>query len=375
MNMLLQFPEAPEALQYVQHILLGGEALSITLVNELRKLTSATMYNMYGPTETTIWSSISTLPVDSSRIDLGQPIANTQLYILDRELQPVPIGVAGELYISGDGVARGYLKRPELTAERFLPNPWSGARSARMYRTGDLARYRGDGSIEYLGRIDHQIKLRGFRIELGEIETALREHEEIKEAVVLLHDDNEVDATLVAYISPLTTLTVSPEQLRAYLGRFLPAYMVPGVIIELATFPLTPNGKIDRQALPDPDREQRMVGTAFVPPQTELQEQLAEIWYQLLKLSHISIYDNFFDLGGHSLLITRLAARIRNTFEVNIPLRDLFEAPTIELMASRIEQCQLELFEQAGDESLKQMLSSLEDLSEDEIHLLLEPSE
>jgi acyl carrier protein len=236
-------------------------------------------------------------------------------------------------------------------------------------------RVRADGRLEYLGRVDFQVKLRGFRIELGEIEALLREHEEIKDAVVLLHDNDTMGPALIAYITPLTTITASAEQLRAYLGRFLPDYMLPASVITLTTFPLTAHGKIDRQALPHPDRHQRATKKSFVAPQTPTQQQLAEIWCQLLQLSQVSLHDNFFELGGHSLLITRLATRIRSTFEVKVPLRDLFKAPTVAEMALLIEQLQNEIITQADDEKLIQILTTLDDLSDDDIRRLLESVE
>ncbi|GCF10241.1 non-ribosomal peptide synthetase [Dictyobacter arantiisoli] len=338
MNMLLLLPETADALRNVRHLLLGGEALPLALIKKLQKLTSATLHNMYGPTETTIWSSTAQLPPDISRIDLGQPIANTQIYILDDELQPVPTGVTGELYISGDGVARGYLNQPALTAERFLPNPWSTNGQARMYRTGDLARYLANGTLEYLGRSDQQVKLHGFRIELGEIETVLQAHPMLQEAIVAVHTTGETDPYLVAYVVIRAGTQLETATLQAYLRTRVPNYMVPALFLSLPTLPKTPNGKIDRQALPAPENAQALSSTTFVAPTTQLQLQLAEQWAQTLHLTNVGITDNFFKLGGHSLAAVEITTHIRDTFQVVISLRDFFEMPTITALAQRIEQ-------------------------------------
>ena len=294
--------------------------------------------NLYGPTETTIWSARYPLAPKPSKVPIGQPIANTQIYLLDTHLQPVPIGVTGEIYIAGDGLARGYRKRPSLTAERFIPNPFSTQPGQRMYKTGDVGRYLADGNIEYLGRNDHQVKVRGFRIELGEIEDALNQHPTIHNAVVTAHQDNADFSFLVAYLvasDPTTTPEIS--RLRQHLGQTLPDYMIPNAFIYLDAFPLTPNGKIDRNALPAPGREQLQSEKGFVPPSNEFEEILAEVWAEVLPIKQIGIHDNFFNLGGHSLLATQVVSRVRDRFEIELPVRTLFEAPTIAELSIQVE--------------------------------------
>ena len=269
--------------------LCGGEALPVALAEEIVAC-GIELWNMYGPTETTIWSSVSLVRANEP-LTIGRPIGNTSLYILDARLAPLPAGVAGELHIGGDGVARGYRNRPDLTSERFLPNPFG---TGRIYKTGDLARYRSDGSVEYLGRLDHQVKVRGFRIELGEIETLLTRNDGVARAVCVARDDG-AGMALVAYIVP-SGIPVSSAHLRRYLSEHLPPYMVPDAIVELAEFPLTPNGKIDRKALPAPTRE-RLSEEEVVAPSTPLERQLADIWERVLGISPIGVTDNFFDLG------------------------------------------------------------------------------
>jgi amino acid adenylation domain-containing protein len=327
------------------YLFFGGEPLSKELVaRALSALPHLQIWNIYGPTEATANASAARI-ILGDEVTIGRPIANTQIYILNSFLHPVPIGVQGELYIGGAGVARGYLNRPELTAEKFIPDPFSAAPGARMYKTGDLARYRPDGNIEFLGRADHQVKIRGFRIELGEIEAALGQHPAVREAVVLAREDAAGDPSasprtekrLVAYVvaerEPLPTTT----DLRNFLKEKLPEYMVPAVFVLLEALPLMPNGKIDRRALPSPDRSRPELDKAFVAPRTPTEELLAEIWAQLLDLERVGIHDNFFDLGGHSLLATQLVSRMRETFQVEIPLRHLFEVPTVAGLAESIE--------------------------------------
>ncbi|MGH7829760.1 MAG: phosphopantetheine-binding protein, partial [Candidatus Binatia bacterium] len=255
-----------------------------------------------------------------------------------RHLHPVPIGVAGEIHIGGAGLARGYLNRPDLTAERFIPNPFSDEPGARVYKTGDLARYLPDGNIEFLGRIDHQVKIRGFRIELGEVEAALARHPAVGETVVLAREDTPGEKRLVAYVVPNPDLSPSTSELRSVLKEKLPEYMVPSAFVLLQSLPLTPNGKVDRKALPAPDQSRPEQETPFVPPRSWEQKTIAEIWAQVLKVHQVGSQDNFFDLGGHSLLATQIVSRIREAFAVELPLRSLFEAPTVSGLASVIEQ-------------------------------------
>ena len=276
------------------------------------------LLNGYGPTETTTFATtyeITSVAEGAPNIPIGRPIANTRVYILDGRGQPVPIGVAGELYIGGAGVARGYLKRPELTAERFLADPFAGEPEARMYRTGDLGRWLEDGNIEFLGRNDFQVKIRGFRIELGEIEARLVEHPAVREAVVLVRENTPGDKQLVAYYTDAEVQVagqepVDAELLRSYLATTLPDYMVPAAYVRLESLPLTPNGKLDRKALPAPDTD-AYSSRGYEPPQGEVETKLAAIWADVLKLDRMGRHDNFFALGGHSLLAVTLIERMR----------------------------------------------------------------
>jgi thioesterase domain-containing protein/acyl carrier protein len=273
-----------------------------------------------------------------SSVPIGRPIANTQVYILDAQLQPVPIGVPGQLYTGGDGLARGYLNRPELTAEKFISDPFSEDPAARLYKTGDLARYLPDGSIEFLGRIDHQVKIRGFRIELGEVESVLGRHPAVEEAVVIAREDVPGDKRLVAYVVASHEPTPSFSELRSFLKEKLPDYMIPSAFVDLGSLPLTPNGKVDRKALPAPDRNRIQPAEALVAPRDDLELQLTKIWEKVLGVKNIGMKDNFFDLGGHSLLIVRLFDRIQKIFGKDLPLATLFQAPTIGQLARIIRQ-------------------------------------
>ncbi|MBW4649607.1 MAG: amino acid adenylation domain-containing protein [Kastovskya adunca ATA6-11-RM4] len=342
-------------------ILCGGEALSRELANQLLTRCDS-LWNLYGPTETTIWSTLYQVKSGDGLVPIGRAIANTQAYILDHCLQPTPIGVPGELYIGGAGVARGYLNRPELTAERFISNPFQrgggageqGSRGEYLYKTGDLARHLPNGDIDYLGRIDHQVKIRGFRIELGEIETALAQYPGVEQAVVLAREDSPGLQRLVAYIvlheqspnpkshppiPPLLRGEQNPKsnELREFLKKQLPDYMIPAAFVLLSALPLTPNGKVDRRALPAPDTRMLAGETDFVAPRTPVEEVLTNLWAEVLNLERVGIDDNFFELGGHSLLATQLISRIRDTFQVELPLRCLFESPTIAELSQGIE--------------------------------------
>jgi acyl-CoA synthetase (AMP-forming)/AMP-acid ligase II/acyl carrier protein len=347
-------------------ILCGGEALPRDLATQLLKR-GHSLWNMYGPTETTIWSAVNKLDDKEGPVLIGFPIANTQIYILDQHLQPVPVGVPGELHIGGDGLARGYLNRPELTAERFIPNPFNDMMGSRLYKTGDLAKYLPDGNIEVLGRLDFQVKVRGFRIELGDIESALEQHPAVKDAIVLASEDDPGGKRLVGYIVSKEIMEFSIIELRNYLKEKLPEYMVPSAFVSLKELPLTPNGKVDRKALPVPDKERPELGEAFVAPRTPMEERLAEIWSQVLDLDQVGINDNFFDLGGHSLLATQVISRVINTFRVKVSLRSLFQAPTVADMAVVIAQNQLE---KAESKDIDRTLAKLEALSDEEARRL-----
>ena len=307
----------------------GGEALPPDLANHLTSR-GATLWNLYGPTETTVWSTIQRVQPDSGPVPIGRPIANTQVYVLDRDLSPLPAGIAGELWIGGVGVARGYLGRPALTAERFLPDPFNTVGGARLYRTGDLARWRPDGTLEFLGRLDHQVKLRGVRIELGEIEAMLIAHPDVREALVVVSPHQIADERhLVAYLVPRGGDRAEIGALRLYMKTRLPEYMLPSSVVWLERFPLTPNGKIDRAALPVPGPGRPNLEQSYQAPRTPVEEVVAGIWEHVLSVDHIGVFDNFFELGGHSLFATQAVARIRDIFRTELPLRDIFESPTV----------------------------------------------
>ena len=300
-------------------------------------------FNLYGPTEATVIVTsylMNNLPEEAKNMLIGHPIDNTKLYILDSKLQPVPIGISGELYIGGVGLARGYLKRPEITAERFVPNPFSSEPGARLYKTGDLVRYLPDGNIEFFGRIDFQVKIRGFRIELGEIETRLEQHPDIKESVVIVREDVPGNKLLVAYLVPMNEHELNINNLRDFLRQGLPDYMVPSLFMIIEKLPLTPNGKINRRALPAPDWSQRDLEGGYVAPRTPVENMLADVYAKILHVEKVGINDNFFDLGGHSLLATQVISRIREVLKVELPLLDLFEAPVVADLALRIERAQ-----------------------------------
>jgi acyl-coenzyme A synthetase/AMP-(fatty) acid ligase/acyl carrier protein len=315
-------------------VIAAGEACSRDL---LAKWSSGRrFFNGYGPTECTVCTTMIECTDSKVAPPIGRPLPNTQVYILDAQKQLVPIGVPGELYIGGVGVTRGYLNRPELTADRFIPNPFSNDSGSRLYKTGDLVRYLRDGNIEYLGRIDHQVKIRGFRIELGEIEAVLRQHRAVEDAVVIGQEYDLHDKRLVAYVVPSQEQVLSTSELRHYLKQKLPDHMVPSAFVRLEALPLTPNDKVDRRALPMPDRI-RSVEETFAPPLTPFEEALAGIWSEVLRLDSVGIHDNFFALGGHSLLATQVISRLRQAFGIELPLQTIFEAPTVGELSERLE--------------------------------------
>ncbi|HEX7733723.1 MAG TPA: amino acid adenylation domain-containing protein, partial [Ktedonobacteraceae bacterium] len=318
----------------VHTVTLAGEALPDTLVQQLYEREGIQqVYNLYGPSEDTTYSTWARVPAGTTEpVSIGRPIANTRAYVLDAQLQPVPPGIVGELYLGGEGLARGYLQRPALTAERFVPHPWSSEPGARLYRTGDLARYQSGGDLQFVGRSDGQVKMRGYRIELGEIEAILRAQPRVRDAVVLLREDRPGDRRMVSYIVPQPQEAPTSSQLRAHLARKLPDYMLPDAFVLLEQLPLSPHGKLDRRALPAPAPREESAQSYGVP-QTPLEEILAEIWAEVLGLERVGTHDNFFALGGHSLLATRAVARLREALQREIPLRSLFEAPTIARLA------------------------------------------
>ena len=318
-------------------ILCGGEVLPLELARQLRSQ-STSLWNMYGPTETTIWSAVSEIKEPVDQVTIGHAIDNTQIYLLDKFLMPVPIGVTAELYIGGDALAPGYWHRPDLSAERFLPDPFSSTPGTRMYRTGDLARWHADGNIECLGRVDRQAKVRGYRIELDEIEEVLSSHPQVKGCVVVIHEITVDNKQLIAYIAVGDGPAPATRELRSYLQSKLPEYMLPAQIIPLVALPLSPNGKVNRNALPAPEDLTLRQEEPLVAPRTPIEEMLVEIWSAVLHRTPISIHDNFFELGGHSLLATQTIARLRTTLQIELPLRSLFEAPTIATLAPKVEQ-------------------------------------
>lgn len=333
--------DVPQAFASLRYLLFGGEAVNIRWVKKIIQHGAAKhLIHVYGPTENTTFSSyyhIQGLPEAATFIPIGCPINNTQIYILDTHLQPLPIGVTGELYIGGDGLAREYLNHTGLTAECFITNPFSNNSKTLLYKTGDLARYLPDGNIEFLGRIDNQVKIRGFRIELSEIEAVLNEHPSVKETVVIADEDIPDNKYLIAYIV-LNVVEVSnlASLLRKYLKEKLPEYMVPTAYLVMESIPLTPNGKVDRRALPRTDIV-TFDRYDYVAPRSQVEELLGEIWAKVLGKEQIGVHDNFFELGGHSLLATQLVSRIRDTFQIDVTVRNLFEAPTIEQLAKCVD--------------------------------------
>ena len=356
--------------QHKLKVLCGGEALPVRLAEELRTVVDGPIYNLYGPTETTIWSAIHEVSAEDetlSVVPLGRPIANTQLYLLDARFEPVPVGVQGELYIGGDGVARGYWRRAELTAERFVPNSFSRRPGERMYRTGDHARYLANGEIEYLGRSDHQVKIRGFRIELGEIEAALSEQSIVRDAVVLAREDTPGDKRIVAYVVLNQECAAPADELRRLVKDKLPSLMIPAAFVFLETLPLTPNGKIDRKTLPAPDQVRPKLKEIFVAPRTPIEEMMAAIWSQILHLEKVGIHDSFFSIGGHSLLAAQVLNRVEQTFNVELPLSIFFETPTVSALAAQVARTQIQ---EADDVTLSAALAELSQLSPEEISTL-----
>jgi len=351
--------------QSVTTVNLAGEALRNTLVQSIYEHPRIKrVVNLYGPSEDTTYSTIAEMVKGStSAPTIGRPISNTQTYILDADLQRVAGGVAGELFIGGTGLARGYLNRPELTAMRFIPNPFATTPGTRLYRTGDRARYQEDGNIEFLGRVDHQVKLRGFRIELGEIETALRDHAKLSEAIVLVVGENG-NERLVAYIVPKTE--VSNRELKAHLQHRLPEYMVPNSYVQLERLPLTANGKVDRRALAAIGSAHN--GDSHVAARTPVEEVLSGMWRDVLGVEEVGVHDNFFELGGHSLKAAQLISRVRATFDFQMELRQILETPTVAQLSEHL----LENETRTGQiELIAQLKTRVAKMSPDEVRALL----
>ncbi len=388
-------PNVRERLPGLKYWVCSGEALPVELALRFReRMPQSILLNLYGSSE--VAADVTCYDVREyqpslASVPIGRPIANTRIYVLNEQMQPVPVGVSGELYVGGDGLARGYLHRPALTATRFVPDPFSGKAGARLYKTGDRVRYLPDGNIEYLGRLDHLVKLRGMRVELGEIESALLRHPAVRQVVVMAREDTpgapprprarggptipdsspgEANARsivgpslargldtpgapsrppargglgetrLVAYIVPREEQPATPDDLRSHALQYLPDYMIPSAFVMLAALPLTPNGKVDRQALPVPDQSRPALSTPFVAARTPLEESIAAIWSELLEVAPVGIHDNFFALGGHSLLAAQVIARLRAVFGVEVPLQGFLDAPTVAQLASLLEQSQ-----------------------------------
>jgi len=403
-RLLLADPAANEALGGLKQLLVGGEALPSTLAADLLPRLHGDFFNMYGPTETTIWSSADRV-TDPAHITLGVPILNTQIHIADRHGHAMPLGSAGEVWIGGDGVSRGYLHRADLTADRFVPDPFGSIEGARVYRTGDRGRLAGDGRIEFLGRLDQQIKLRGHRIELGDVEAALRQRPGVRDAAALLREDAPGERRLVGYIvlrandaatsgEPAASEAVTNEAVATEVGApaatsdalqqalraSLPEHMVPSVIVLLDAFPLTPNGKVDRRQLPAPSGDRPTLAQVYVAPRNEVESTLARIWTEVLRVERVGVNDSFFALGGHSLTATQVVARIRDAFAIELALRPLFESPTVAQLAIVVEQ-QRALQPALGETStamqteavadIDQLLEELETMSADDVRSLL----
>jgi amino acid adenylation domain-containing protein len=318
----------------------AGEALTRELRDRFYSQTNAKLYNLYGPTEASLAVTYWVCEPDANErvIPIGRPMSNVRIYILDKQLQPVPIGVAGELHIGGVAPGRGYLKRPDLTADKFIPDAFSEQGGERLYKTGDLTRYRSDGAIEFLGRLDHQVKIRGMRMELGEVEAALCQHPDVREAVILPYEITAGDKSLVAYVVSKQEPLPTGAELRDYLRQRLPEYMVPAAFVILTELPLLSNGKLNRKALPSPEEFFGEPEETYVAPESDLEQTIAAIWQQAFKVERVSIHSNFFDLGGNSLLLARVHSKLRAALQRDIKIVDLFKHSTIYSLAKYLSE-------------------------------------
>jgi amino acid adenylation domain-containing protein len=366
----------PEAFASLRYLLFGGEASDAQAVKRvLERGRAQHMINGYGPTEGTTFTccyEVNEVAAGARTLPIGRAVSNTDVWVLDRQMQLVPVGVTGELYIGGDGLAREYLGQPELTAERFVPHLYSPKAGARLYRTGDMVRYLNDGNLDFLKRRDHQVKIRGFRVELGEIEAALEQYWAITESLVIDRDDLGGGTRLIAYVVPEEGVEPAPAELHAFLKEKIPSYMIPSIFVTLKEIPLTPNGKVNRRELPEPEFIESEANENFVAPRTPSEEMLASIWRETLGVPQVGVESNFFDLGGHSLLATRVMSQIREQFGVELPLRVLFETPTIAGLAPHLDAVQ------SKDTQLQRILSMLENvesISEEEVTALLAQAE
>jgi acyl-coenzyme A synthetase/AMP-(fatty) acid ligase/acyl carrier protein len=335
MRELVRMKGIPESVRVIN---LAGEALTGALVREIYHATKAEkVFNLYGPSEDTTYSTFACVPRahQGAAAPIGKPIANSQVYVLDDWMHVVPVGVAGQLYLAGAGLARGYLNRPGLTAESFIPDPFGTSAGGRLYRTGDWVKWSADGNLEFLGRADHQVKIRGFRIELGEIEAALQQHAEVEHAVVLAREDGSGERRLTAYVVASGRQEESAKTLREYLKGKLPDHMSPAYYVFLDRLPLTENGKVDRKALPNPEQPAAAV---YVAPRTAIQQLIAKIWQEALLVERVGLDDNFFDLGGHSLLVARVRFTLREKLGRDVALVDFFTYPTVRTLAQRLEE-------------------------------------
>ncbi|MEC4811965.1 MAG: amino acid adenylation domain-containing protein [Scytonema sp. PMC 1069.18] len=352
--LLNTYTDLQERLPKLKLWVTSGEALPVDLLQNFRQtMPQSTLLNLYGSSEVSAdvtYDSINPQAQTPLRVTIGSPLANTQVYVLDKYLKPVPIGIPGELYISGAGLARGYLNRPEMTAERFIPNPFSSDSASannnelgtRLYKTGDLVRYLPDGKLEFMGRLDHQVKLRGFRIELGEIEAELNQLPEVRESVVLAKANEPNDQQLIAYVVPDPEQTLTTSELYSLLTQKLPNYMIPSAFVILEALPLLPNGKVNRKALPMPDKVRPELEEVYQPPQTEVEKTIAHIWQETLRIEEVGIHDNFFELGGHSLLLVQVHSKLQKTFQRDFSLVEMFQYPTINHLAKYLSQEQNE---------------------------------
>jgi amino acid adenylation domain-containing protein len=339
----------PAGAQFLRRVMCSGEELTQALRERfLLHFERVELHNLYGPTEAAVdvtAAAACARGADRGSVPIGRPVANTQIYVLDSAFHPTPVGAGGELHIGGIQLARAYLNRPGLTAERFIPDPFGRRPGGRLYRTGDRSQYLADGNLEFHGRLDYQVKIRGFRIELGEIEVALKEHPLVRDAVVLVREDSpsessasrQTDKRLVGYLVVESQPGPDTAELRRYLKERLPDYMVPAAFMTLESLPLTPSGKLDRKALPAPDQTRPELEHALVEPRTKTEETVASIWRELLRLDQLSVHHNFFELGGHSLIATQLVSRVRQAFGVELPLDEVFRASTVATLAERID--------------------------------------
>jgi amino acid adenylation domain-containing protein len=370
LSTLLNAPEGKGVLPR-KHLVLGGEASSWHLLDRIRDASPCAILNHYGPTEATVGCCTFAVAENDVKmwapatVPIGKPIANDEAYIVDGSLQPVPVGVAGELCIGGAGIAQGYLNQPEQTAERFISHPFSKDPSERLYRTGDLARFLPDGNIEFLGRIDHQVKIRGFRVEPAEIEAALRKHPGVRQTVIVPYDDGSGEKRLGAYV--VSTQALTPDELRRFLSEQLPEYMVPSAFVRIDEVPLTANGKVDLKALPSPDQPVSAEHESVAPRNSD-EEKLVAIWKEVLKMEQVGVTDNFFELGGHSLLATQIISRIRSTFRVQMPLHVFLESPTVEGLAGKLAQSPAA---ESEEEEMARLLQELDGVSDEEAQRLL----